>query len=171
LWQSFCYESRREPAANAGTEEPTMGTDAKAATVDILEALLSGPPAEPPAASEAFPDPSPLARLLRRVPGPAPVPRPARSRTAPLAAIAPAVPPAAKPRAKRKATHYFEETVAARLDATRDALAGSRPGRVTKSGIVEAALALALDAYEAEGEDSPLCRRLGRTAVAGRIRP
>ncbi|WP_300154286.1 hypothetical protein [Solidesulfovibrio sp.] len=142
-----------------------MGTDAEAATVDILEALLSAPPAESPAASEAFPDPSCLARLLR----PAPAPRPAKPRLVPASA-APAPPPAARARAKRKATHYFEETVAARLDAARDALTGRGPGRVTKSGIVEAALALALDAYEAEGQDSPLCRRLGRTAVAGRHR-
>ena len=57
---------------------------------------------------------------------------------------------------------------AARLDAAQARLRAAEKGRVTKSGLVEAALELALDAFEAEGEQSPLCRRLGRTPSAGR---
>ena len=148
-----------------------MPADAKAATVDILEALLATPPAAPTSGAEAFPNPAALARLVRRIPGPAPArnTEPPRARRPAMAAPAvPAAPRAAAPRAKRKATHYLSEDAAARLDAAQARLRAAEKGRVTKSGLVEAALELALDAFEAEGEQSPLCRRLGRTPSAGR---
>lgn len=148
-----------------------MPADANAATVDILEALLATPAAAPPAGAEAFPNQAALARLVRRIPGPALTrkPEPPRApRPAMAAPAVPAAPRAAVPRAKRKATHYLSEDAAARLDAAQARLRGVEKGRVTKSGLVEAALELALDAFEAEGEKSPLCRRLGRTPSAGR---
>ena len=151
-----------------------MPADANAATVDILEALLATPPAAPPEGAEAFPNQAALARLVRRIPGPAPArnPEPPRAPRPAMAAMAapavPAAPHAAAPRAKRKATHYLSEDAAARLDAAQARLRAAEKGRVTKSGLVEAALELALDAFEAEGEQSPLCRRLGRTPSAGR---
>jgi len=141
-----------------------MPADANAATVDILEALL----ATPPAGAEAFPNQAALARLVRRIPGPAPARKPEPPRARRPTPAAPAVPRAAAPRAKRKATHYLSEDAAARLDAAQARLRAAEKGRVTKSGLVEAALELALDAFEAEGEQSPLCRRLGRTPSAGR---
>lgn len=148
-----------------------MPADANAATVDILEALLATPPAAPPEGAEAFPNQAALARLVRRIPGPAPArnPEPSRAPRPAMAAMAvPAAPRAAAPRAKRKATHYLSEDAAARLDAAQERLRAAEKGRVTKSGLVEAALELALDAFEADGEQSPLCRRLGRTPSAGR---
>ena len=145
-----------------------MPADAKAATVDILEALLATPPAAPPEGAEAFPNQAALARLVRRIPGPAPARKPEPTRARRPTPAAPAVPRAAAPRAKRKATHYLSEDAAARLDAAQARLRAAEKGRVTKSGLVEAALELALDAFEAEGEQSPLCRRLGRTPSAGR---
>ena len=152
-----------------------MPADANAATVDILEALLTTPPAAPPEGAEAFPNQAALARLVRRIPGPAPArkPEPPRARRPAMAAMAmpeavPAAPRVAAARTKRKATHYLSEDAAARLDAAQARLRAAEKGRVTKSGLVEAALELALDAFEAEGERSPLCRRLGRTPSAGR---
>lgn len=140
-----------------------MPADAKAATVDILEVLLATPPAAPTSGAEAFPNQAALARLVRRIPGPVPArkPEPHRARRPAMAA------PAA-PRAKRKATHYLSQDAAARLNAAQARLRAAEMGRVTKSGLVEAALELALDAFEADGEKSPLCRRLGRTPSAGR---
>ena len=151
-----------------------MPADAKAATVDILEALLATPPAAPTSGAEAFPNQAALARLVRRIPGPAPArnTEPPRARRPAMAAMAapavPAAPRAAAPRAKRKATHYLSQAAAARLDAAQARLRAAGQGRVTKSGLVEAALELALDAFEAVGERSLLCRRLGRTPSAGR---
>jgi hypothetical protein len=145
-----------------------MPADANAATVDILEALLATPPAAPPEGAEAFPNQAALARLVRRIPGPAPARKPEPTRARRPTPAAPAVPRAAAPRTKRKATHYLSEDAAARLDAAQARLRAAEKGRVTKSGLVETALELALDAFEAEGEQSPLCRRLGRTPSAGR---
>lgn len=154
-----------------------MGTDAKAATLDILEALLCAPPPQAPADVEAFPNQRALARLVRRVAPPAspvssPVSPPAKPRPAarPLRfeAVAPAPTGPKRRSGKRKTTQYFAETTAARLDAAKASLAGTAKGRVTKSGIVEAALALALDAFESGGEKSPLAKRLTRSGKAGR---
>jgi hypothetical protein len=145
-----------------------MPADAKAATVDILEALLATPPAAPTSGAEAFPNQAALARLVRRIPGPAPARKPEPPRAPRPAPAAQAAPRAAAPRAKRKATHYLSQDAAVRLDAAQARLRAAEMGRVTKSGLVEAALELALDAFEADGEKSPLCRRLGRTPSAGR---
>lgn len=145
-----------------------MPADAKAATVDILEALLTTTPAAPSDGAEAFPNQAALARLVRRIPGPAPAQKPEPPRAPCPAPATPAAPRAAAPRAKRKATHYLSQAAAARLDAAQAHLRAAGQGRVTKSGLVEAALELALDAFEAVGERSPLCRRLGRTPSAGR---
>ena len=67
-----------------------MPADAKAATVDILEALLATPPAAPTSGAEAFPNQAALARLVRRIPGPAPArnTEPPRARRPAMAAPA-----------------------------------------------------------------------------------
>ena len=67
-----------------------MPADAKAATVDILEALLATPPAAPTSGAEAFPNQAALARLVRRIPGPAPArnTEPPRARRPAMAAMA-----------------------------------------------------------------------------------
>lgn len=156
-----------------------MGTDAKAATLDILEALLCAPPPQAPNDVEAFPNQRALARLVRRVAPPAPpaaspvslpaMPRPA-ARPLRFEAAVPAPTGPKRTSGKRKTTQYFAETTAARLDAAKTTLAGTAKTRVTKSGIVEAALALALDAFESGGEKSPLAKRLTGSGKAGRTR-
>jgi hypothetical protein len=181
-----------------------MPSDTPAASVDILDALLSGPAslavaaaASPgPAPGEAFPGLDSLERLIRRAASPPP-PRKAatpalrprsESFTSPAAPPkdAPATPlravsappavssmPAGRP-AKRKVTHAIAEATCRRLDRARDALEaaarsaapgpGKRP-RITKAGLVEAALVLALDGFEAAGPASPLARRLAPAAT------
>ncbi len=145
-----------------------MGTDAKAATVDILEALLCAPPPKAPNDTEAFPHQRALARLVRRLADAPPSPprreaRPARPQ--PPAAVPPA--PAKRTTAKRKATHYVAPATALRLDQAKAALSASAASRVTKSAIVEAALTLALDGLEAGGPASPLARCLARSGQGG----
>ncbi len=165
-----------------------MSSDAKAACVDILEALLTAPPAVAPhdEVTERFPNQRALADLLRRAgarsrgeprkpaaPTPPATPIPAAP-AAPPPSEAVASAPVAAPtprRRKRKTTQYFAVATAARLDRARTALAVGRPGRTTKSGIVEAALTLALDAFEADRGESPLARRLGVAQADGADRP
>ena len=104
-----------------------------------------------------YPGQQALERLIRR----AAVPSPAGSTLYP-------VPAKAKPRQpKRKATHYFEVEAVCRLEAARDALDAlarhNAPGqarRISKSAVLEAALTLACDAFEAAGSGSPLACRL-----------
>lgn len=149
-----------------------MRSDTPAASVDILDALLSAPAA--PESGDAFPGLESLERLIRRVAMP-----PAAKKSEPAAPRPKATPTplAVVPRSapKRKVTHYIEEVTRARLDRARDALAAltapiigdaeprSKKVRITKSGLVEAALALALDGFEAAGPQSPLARRLRTT--------
>ncbi|EHJ47432.1 hypothetical protein DFW101_1424 [Solidesulfovibrio carbinoliphilus subsp. oakridgensis] len=178
-----------------------MRSDTPAASVDILDALLSGP-AAPAAGSasdpgEAFPGLHSLERLIRRAASPppprkaatpaprpqaapfaAPAPSPGEAPAVPLGAVSapPAVATLAATRpARRKVTHAITETTCHRLDRARDALeaaarsAAPGPGkkpRVTKAGLVEAALALALDGFEATGRASPLARHLAPAATA-----
>jgi len=139
---------------------------------DIMDALLRASDDTP------YPGQQALERLIRRAAAPAPAPKPtpqAAPKPAPVVeAAAPrqplrSVPPKTKPKAKRKATHYFEVDAAARLDAARTALADlaetsgrapRRGRRISKSAILETALILACDAFEAAGQESPLARRL-----------
>lgn len=143
-------------------------SSAPPAAADIMDALLREADDTP------YPGQQALERLIRRAasPGPAPravpspAPKPAPVADAPHRATLRPVPPKAKGHAKRKATHYFEVTAAARLDAARADLAAMaadapRTGRrISKSAILETALILACDAFEAAGQNSPLARRL-----------
>ncbi len=149
-----------------------MRSDTPAA-VDILDALLSPADPTPPAAAgpeAAFLNLPSLDRLIRQAAAP-----PDRKKTVQAAPRSKAptalrdVAPRKTP--KRKVTHYVEEATRDRLDRARDALAAGpadpdagRPKvRITKSGLVEAALSLALDGFEASGPDSPLARHLRTT--------
>lgn len=141
-----------------------MRSDTPAASVDILDALLSGP------TDDIFPGQEALDRLIRRAVAPPPKSRPAAPRAVALLRPAPAGP---RP-AKRKTTHYIDQMVSDRLDQARDTLAAmaARPDgpslhRVTKSALVEAALDLALDAFEAAGRSSPLVRCLQNAKDGG----
>lgn len=145
-----------------------MRSDTPAA-VDILDALLSPADPTPPAAAgpeAAFLNLPSLDRLIRRAAAP-----PDRKKTvqAPPRPKAPTALRDVAPRKtpKRKVTHYVEEATRDRLDRTKDALAalaaGQTGGRITKSGLVEAALSLALDEFEASGPDSPLAKHLRTT--------
>lgn len=152
-----------------------MRSDTPAA-VDILDALLSPADPTPPAAAgpeAAFLNLPSLDRLIRQAAAP-----PDRKKTvqAPPGPKAPAALRDVAPRKtpKRKVTHYVEEATRDRLDRARDALAALAAGpadpdagrpkvRITKSGLVEAALSLALDGFEASGPDSPLARHLRTT--------
>ena len=138
-------------------------SSAPPAAVDIMDALLRATNETPYPGQEA------LERLIRRaaVPGPAPTAAPAPTpETAPTRPILRPVPPKAKRPAKRKATHYIEVEAAVRLEAARAALAemardnAPTGRRISKSAILEAALTLACDAFEATGSQSPLARRL-----------
>ena len=142
-------------------------SSAPPAAVDIMDALLRATDETPYPGHEA------LERLIRRAAAPnRPVkaaPKPVLApETAPAQILRP-VPPKAKRPAKRKTTHYIDLRAAARLDATRDALGAlaaqagdaARTGRrISKSAILEAALTLACDAFETDGPDSLLARRL-----------
>ncbi|MYL81546.1 hypothetical protein GTA51_00130 [Desulfovibrio aerotolerans] len=138
-------------------------SSAPPAAVDIMDALLRATDETP------YPGHEGLERLIRRAAVPGPAPKAAPVPTPEAAAIRPIlrpVPPKAKRPSKRKATHYIEVGAAIRLDAARDALAemarDSAPTarRISKSAILEAALTLACDAFEATGPQSPLARRL-----------
>lgn len=142
-------------------------SSAPPAAADIMDALLRATGDTPYPGQEA------LERLIRRAAAPAPAPRqapkPSQPQADPVRPVLRAVPPKAPRRPKRKATHYFEVDAFDRLTAARSALvdlaAASRDAagagrRVSKSAILEAALILACDAFDAAGQESPLARRL-----------
>ena len=142
-------------------------SSAPPAAVDIMDALLRATDETPYPGHEA------LERLIRRAAAPNRAPKPAPKavlapETAPAPILRP-VPPKAKRPAKRKTTHYIDVAAAARLDATRDALgalaapdgdAAPAGRRISKSAILETALLLACDAFETDGPESHLARRL-----------
>lgn len=145
-----------------------MRSDTPAASVDILDALLSAP------TDDFFPGQEALNRLIRRAASPpSSISTPAKPLTTrPQRRIAPESRPA-----KRKTTHYIGAVTSDRLDRARDALAAMAAGpnglplpRITKSALVEAALELALDVFEAAGGKSPLVHCL-QTARDDRKKP
>lgn len=142
-----------------------MAAESASAPVDILDILLAAPP------ETDLPECTELDRLLRRCAAPQAAPPPVAS--PPSAAPGPVrLEPertggGARKKTKIKTTQYLAPDTNARLSRVRDALAAShpagqtgRPGRVSKSRIVDAALRQALEEFEAKGPDSRLARAL-----------
>ncbi|KHK02533.1 hypothetical protein [Desulfovibrio sp. TomC] len=132
------------------------------AATDIMDALLCADDATP------YPGQQALERLIRRAAAPLPAKPAPGPESSPAGPTLRPVPAKARQRqAKRKATHYFAPEAVGRLESARTALdvlaRQSAPGqtrRVSKSAVLEAALTLACDAFEAAGPGSPLARRL-----------
>uniref|UniRef100_I2Q4P4 Uncharacterized protein n=1 Tax=Desulfovibrio sp. U5L TaxID=596152 RepID=I2Q4P4_9BACT len=158
------------PAASAASPGPAP--EEAFPGLHSLERLIRRAAGPPPPKKAATPAPRPQAAPLA-----APATSPGDAPAVPLRAVSapPAVATLAAVRpARRKVTHAIAETTCHRLDRARDALeaatrsAAPGPGkkpRVTKAGLVEAALALALDGFEATGPASPLARRLAQAAT------
>lgn len=148
-----------------------MPSHTPAVAVDILDVLLSD---DPGTAGETFPGQEALERLVRRAMFPSPAPTGKRPAARP-AAVKPVPAPnrAAPKRAvpKRKVTHYIGQETSQRLDAAKEALTACANTRVTKSGIAEAALTLALNAFETAGAESELAKRFRATPPDGPVRP
>ena len=139
-------------------------SSAPPAAADIMDALLRAADDTP------YPGQQALERLIRRAVAPKAAPQTVLApNIAPVQPILRPAPPKGKRPAKRKATHYIEVETVARLDAARDALAALAAQdenvapagrRISKSVILETALLLACDAFDAAGRQSPLARRL-----------
>ncbi|OLN28449.1 hypothetical protein DVDV_1592 [Desulfovibrio sp. DV] len=137
------------------------------AATDIMDLLLCADDTTP------YPGQQALEQLIRRAAAPVPAKAARSPALSPAGPTLLPLPAKAKPRQpKRKATHYFEAEAVGRLESARTALnALARPNlpgrarRISKSAVLEAALTLACDAFEAAGPDSPLaCRLLPQAA-------
>lgn len=150
--------------ADAGLR-PGAAAHARPEFRDILDDLLSDH------ADTATPGIEGLDRLLASVIAPPrretplPMERPApAARPAPrLSVVAPAAQPAPR-KPRRKTTQYLVEDIFARLEMARDSLGAASGRRISKSGIVNAALGLALSELESRGEHSRLARTMLRGA-------
>jgi hypothetical protein len=160
-----------------GADAATGARPASAAQIrpsfrDVLDDLLSDHE------ETAVPGLDGLDRLLKAVAAPArregpPAPQAASAqpalkteRPAPRLAVLPASAPQAPRAPRRKTTQYLLEDIFARLEQAREVLEGFSAGgsrRISKSGIVNAALSLTLAELETRGEHS----RLARTVLRG----
>jgi hypothetical protein len=138
-----------------------MPSDTQSAPVDILDLLLSAPPAAEAAV------PSELDRLIRRAVAQRPATRLAPPPPAPDAPRAGLARKGPKTQGKIKTTQYLTPDTRDRLSRVRDSLTeaahaqgGRRRGRVSKSRIVETALRQALADFETRGPASRLARAL-----------